>query len=198
MYIKTIHAIGICLCLWMLGSTSIQAQGSDCRLKLEDLKPIIQRFNPFFANHKWNQDARLEMARMSNEQLILITQDGCKRHHVNFTMIIDPKIVVNNNDFWIESTVSMLYKAYYNQPEYETFAKEFLKEFSEKFKMYGLNNQFNFPIGTRNFICELRYNPQKGGRINVEMVQFIFKEKLELKRKGIPLEEDDGWLGKGR
>lgn len=32
----------------------VMGQKEDCRLKLEDLKPVIQRLNPFFANHTWD------------------------------------------------------------------------------------------------------------------------------------------------
>ncbi|MEO0468442.1 MAG: hypothetical protein AAF206_02385, partial [Bacteroidota bacterium] len=172
-------------------------QDQDCRLDLDNLSPIIQRFNPYFSDHQWNAKSRIEMARLGEDRLMVITQDGCKRHHIRFTLIIDPGSVTDpfQPQFWEEETNSLLFKAYYGQKAYNRFGKEFENAFKRKFRSYGLNQSFNFPIGTRNFLCELLYDPQKGGKITIEIVSFIFRETIKEARIGIPREKDDGWKG---
>ena len=173
----------------------VQAQ-DDCRLDVKTLQPVIQRFNPFFADHKWDAATRLEMARISGDRLLLITQDGCLRHHTQFTLIIDPQAIENRQQFWINEVNSLLHKAYFGQPVYREFATPFGEAFEEKFARYGVNRQFNFPVGTRNFLCEIKYDPAKGARITLEMVTFIFLERVEVQRNGIPRDKDDGWIGR--
>ncbi|MCB0835744.1 MAG: hypothetical protein KDE26_15955 [Bacteroidetes bacterium] len=171
---------------------------SDCRLKPEDLKPVIQRFNPFFSNHTWDAKSQLEMARMGDNRLIIITQDGCKRHHTTFNMMVDRKVATDNKDFWISEMRSMMHKVYWETNDYEEFAQDFEANFIRNFSAYGPNNQFNFPIGTRNFICEVNYSPERGGKITIEMVSFIFKERVHTERRGISTDEDDGWYGNAK
>jgi hypothetical protein len=183
------------LLLCQISAPSVLRAQGDCRLNLEKLEPIIQRFNPFFADHKWDPATRLEMARMSDDRLLLITQDGCLRHHTQFTLIVDPEVIENRQQFWIDEVQSLLYKVYFGQAIYREFAGPFDEGFEEKLATYGVNRRFNFPIGTRNFLCEIKYDPSKGARITIEMITFIFLEKIELQRTGIPRDQDDGWLG---
>ncbi|MEZ4828186.1 MAG: hypothetical protein R3C61_18155 [Bacteroidia bacterium] len=171
------------------------AQKEDCRLKPEELKPLIKRFNPYFSNHTWNAQSQIEMARIGDSRLVMITQDGCIRHHITFNLIIDPKAVNLSREFWLNEVRMLMHHVFWEQPEYDSFGPEFEAAFADKFSIYGLNDPFNFPIGMRNFICELRYDPQKGGKVTIEMVVFIFKEKVETKRLASPGEKDDGWLG---
>ena len=178
--------------------TNLCAQNDDCRLKLDELKPVIQRFNPFFSHHKWNLNKRLEMARMGAHRLLIISQSGCKRHHFNFNLLIDNDIVQQTDSFWINEVKSLMHKIYFEQSEYDLYRATFEETFEEKYRMYGLGGSFNFPLGTRNFICQLRYDEEKGGQVAIEMVQYLFKDKVEVKRKGIPAEKDDGWLGKDK
>lgn len=189
-----------CLLLALMGSSSLgRAQDqADCRLKKADLRPIIARFNPFFADHTWDHDNQMEMARLGSGRLLIITQDGCKRHHITFTLILDPSEVQLSREFWIKEVKSLMHKVYWEQDGYEAFGEEFETAFEDKFSRYGVNRQFNFPVGTRNFICELLYDPKRGARINLEMVSFLFKEKIQQRRSGIPEEQDDGWLGTGK
>lgn len=176
-------------------SSPVFSQNEDCRLKPEDLKPLIRRFNPFFTNHTWNAQSQIEMARMGDDRLVMITQEGCIRHHITFNLIIDPKVINLNREFWLNEVRSLMHNVFWEQPEYASFGPEFEAAFTDKFSIHGLNDSFNFPIGLRNFICELRYDPQKGGKITIEMVVFLFKEKMENKRIAAPNAQDDGWLG---
>lgn len=170
-------------------------QKSDCRLKLEELKPLIERFNPFFANHNWDPNLRMEMARIGQNRFLIITQEGCKRHHTTFTLVLEPEVSRQPYAFWIDELKSMMYKVYFQKEEsYREYQAQFEELFEEKFIRYGFNNAFNFPIGTRNFICNVNYHPTRGGRIYLEIVEYIFSQKVsKLKPKGIPQEKDDGW-----
>lgn len=133
------------------------------------------------------------MARMDHNRLLVITQDGCKRHHIRFTLLLDPSIVRQETDFWVEEVGVMFYKVYFERPEADQLSQQFDRAFREKIEVYGLNRRFNFPLGTRTFICELLYDETKGARVSVEMVNFIFKEEVANRRKGIPSDQDDGW-----
>ena len=188
----------ICMPLWLLPYTHLQAQNEGCRLNLDELKPIIERFNPFFSHHKWNLHKRIEMARMGDHRLLIISQSGCKRHHINFNLLIDADIVQLSDSFWINEVKSLMHKVYFEQSEYDLYRATFEKTFEEKYNMYGLGGSFNFPLGTRNFICQLRYDEEKGGQIAIEMVQYLFKDRVEVRREGIPVDKDDGWLGKDK
>ena len=189
------------VCLLVAGS-HMQTYGqksSDCRVKTEDLKPLIQRFNPFFANHKWNNATRMEVASLGEHRLLMIRQDGCKRYHTTFTLVIDQSQVKRENSFWIDEVKSMMHKVFFEQEtSYQEYGKPFEALFEEKFIRSGFNSAFNFPVGTRNFICNVNYHPEKEGRIHIEVVEYIFSEKVTKKRpQGIPREKDDGWKKSG-
>ena len=180
-----------------IGST-VLGQSSDCRLKLEDLEPIITRFNPYFSNHQWSLDSRMELARMGSDRLLMITQDGCKRHHVVMTLVLDNAVVEDSPEFWLEETTLLMRKVYHEHGEYLEFGSKFEEIFTEKFLIYGTGRRFNFPIGTRNFICEIIFRPGEGARVMIEQVEYIFKDEENDASRANPAEEDDGWLGHER
>lgn len=149
-----------------------------CRLNLRALSPIIAQYNPFFANHRWDPVTRMELARLSNSRMLMITQDGCKRHHIRLSMILDPREIRPEINFWIAEVKSLMFKVYYGQAEYSAYQAAFEEQIEEKLKIYGLNARFNFPLGTQNFICEIEYDNLRGAKIEIEQIGFIFKEKL--------------------
>lgn len=178
--------------------TPAQAQENDCRLKLQDLQPVITRFNPYFSNHQWSLENRMELARMGNERLLMITQDGCKRHHLVFTLVIDNQIVQDDPEFWVNETTLMMRKVFHERAEYQEFGSKFEDLFMEKFLIYGLGRRFNFPIGTRNFVCEVVNQPGQGARLMIELVEYIFKDEESPTESTGPSEDDDGWIGNER
>lgn len=173
-----------------------QALQEECRLKTEDLRPIILRFNPFFANHQWDAEAQLEMAQMSDTHLLAITQDGCKRHHVRFDLIVAPEASRNSYEFWVSEVEGLMEKVYWERNEYQEFKEEFETIFDEKLHYYGYNHTFNFPVNSRNFICSVYYDATRGARISIEVVTFIFKEDIQRpSNQRHEDDQDDGWLG---
>ena len=193
---RLILLTGLIAC--MLSVAPLLAQDPDCRLVLDSLQPVIVRFNPYFANHQWSQENRMELARMGTERLLMITQDGCKRHHTVLTLVLDPSAARPEAAFWQEETLGLMDKVFYQNPAYQEFRQPFEEAFVEKYALYGTGRRFNFPVGTRNFICELLYQPGQGGRITVEMVEYIFKDEATQRQAPQPDEHDDGWLGNER
>lgn len=179
----------------MLGTA--RAQERDCRLDLSSLGPIIQRFNPFFAQHSWDPDRLMEQARLSADRLLTITQRGCIRHHTTFTLLIRPEEVELSQEFWLQEVKAMMYKVHHGKEEvYAIYGPQFEELFEEKLARHRLGSSFNFPIGTRNFVCSINYHPLKGGQVTLEVVEYIFNEKVvKLQPKGISRKEDDGWKG---
>lgn len=198
---EVIHPMRTLLPLLLLSSLSVhliwaQQVQEECRLKPEDLRPIIKRFNPFFANHEWDAAAQLEMAQMSDTHLLAITQEGCKRHHVRFDLIVSPEASRNSYDFWVAEVKGLMEKVYWERREYQEFKEEFETLFDEKLHYYGYNRSFNFPVNSRNFICSVYYDATRGARVSVEVVTYIFKEDIQQPNNQRREEDlDDGWLG---
>jgi len=179
--------------IFFLFFSPIAKAQEDCRFTEADIKPLIERFNPNFSNHIYKAYKHTELAKMGNHRLLVIKQGGCKRHHINFNLLLDPEVVVDDPEFWIAEAKTLLHKVFYGDPTYAKLGAEFDRLFEEKFKLHGLRRKFNFPIGTRNFICQIINDPDKGGQIAIEMVSYVFKETIEVRRKGISLKDDDGW-----
>ncbi len=178
----------------MVGTVQVFSQ-ENCRLKLQQLKPVIQRFNPFFGDHKWIPETRMELATLDNSRIVMITQDGCKRHHVHIDLIIDPRAVSSVDSFWIAEVKGLMHKVYFDQHVYRSFQTEFEGAFEVQFQKYGINEEFNFPLATRNAICQVRYDEEHGAKISIELVEYLFKEEVKKQQQGISKAKDDGWKG---
>lgn len=167
------------------------AQGSGCRMKRSEIKPIINRYNPFFTDHTWEDPSKTETARLDQFRLLVIRQKACLRHHVLFSMHVDPSEVKNNDRFWITEMLVMLKRVYFNSPSYLDYKKSFEKEFIRQFLAHGLNKTFTFPINDRTFICLIEHGDW-GAKLRMESVKFILRENV--KQPGISREDDDGWF----
>ncbi|MDX1906595.1 MAG: hypothetical protein SF053_06125 [Bacteroidia bacterium] len=156
-----------------------RAQETDCRILPEDMHPLIQRYNPFVAEHQWIEETRMELVRLNGDRFLIITQDGCKRHHIRFNLMLQAPAIVETDSFWVKETCAMMRQVYWGQAAYEEFRREFERAFTENMIRNGLNRQFNFPVGGMNFLCEVRHEPAQGAQILVEMVTYVFREKVE-------------------
>ncbi len=166
--------IGLFLSIW----GSVSAQQEECRLKLDQLRPVISRYNPFFTDHKWDSLTRIESARISNTRFVVITQAGCIRHHINMEMSMDPREVKAGRDFWPKQVKRFMYMIHFEDKLYPVYRAQFEESFELQFRRKGINESFNFPIGTRNFICQILYKPGKEARISIEQIEYVFKEKV--------------------
>ncbi|MEM0997066.1 MAG: hypothetical protein AAGN35_08305 [Bacteroidota bacterium] len=175
-------------------SPAAVAQRSDCRMKREDLRPIIDRYNPFFTDHTWENPSKTETARLDPMRLLIIQQKACLRHHILYVLHLDPSIIENNDRFWITEMLVMLKRVHFNDPRYVEYKKGFEKEYIRQFLANGLNSTFNFPLNDRTFICRVETGDW-GAKVKLEAVRFVFRERI--KQPGIAREKDDGWFQGG-
>jgi hypothetical protein len=178
-----------CACLLFLAGRA-WAQEEDCRMTPEQIVPIIDRYNPFFTDHTWENDEKTETARFDPERVVVIKQKACLRHHVLFSMHIDPRAIEDNDRFWISEMLVMLKRVYFNDPVYAEYKKGFEKEYIRQFLAAGLNTTFNFPVDDRTFICRIDKG-EWGAKVRLESVRFILKERVL--QPGIARDKDDGW-----
>jgi hypothetical protein len=174
--------------------SQVAAQRSDCRIKFDDIHPIIDRYNPFFTDHTWENSSKTETARLDPMRLLIIQQKGCLRHHVLYVLHIDPSEVEDNDRFWITEMLVMLKRVHFNDPRYVEYKKGFEKEYIRQFLANGLNSTFNFPLNDRTFICRVEKG-EWGAKVKLETVRFVFRENI--KQPGIAREKDDGWFRGG-
>lgn len=141
--------------------------------------PLITASNPNFYDLRWNNDLKVETARLDAYRTVVISHDGCVRLHTTFSLVVDMLAVASlDNVFWQAEVHRMMDAIYQNSPHFQSFGPEFERLFAEKLAQNGLNRPFNFPLHTRNFLCEINFNPPRDARVRVEMVEYIFKEKV--------------------
>lgn len=181
--------ISLLFCLLFVGQ-ALSAQ--DCRLNLDKLEPVILRFNPFFTRHQWDPLTHIESAYMDEDRILVISQRGCKRHFTNFSLVLSPDSYIDQPQFWIDEVQSMMRSVFFENDEYALFGEDFEQTFAQKIKIHGTNSEFNFPVRSLNFICEIELVPYRGAIIRIQMIRYLFKEKILL--PGIPRKQDDGWF----
>ncbi len=172
------------------GFVSAQTGKEDCRMTADQILPIIDRYNPFFTDHTWEDETKTETGRLDPARVIVIKQKACLRHHVLFAMHVDPSEIEDNDRFWISEMLVMLKRVYFNDPTYPEYKKNFEKEYIRQFLAAGLNSTFTFPVNDRTFICRIDKGDW-GAKVKLESVRFILKEKVH--QPGIAREKDDGW-----
>jgi len=179
------------ICLLIFGNRSFGQD--DCRLKPSEFRPIIQAFNPFFTNHQWKATDKVELARLDDHRAIAIAQSGCIRHHIQVNLMLDPAVVSFDAKFWEEEAAMIMYAIFYKDPKYQAYQQEFEEKFAQKMYDGSRNQEFNFPIGTRNFVCKV-IPTGAHPTLQLEMVEYVFKEEI-LRKKAVylPDSRDDGW-----
>jgi hypothetical protein len=180
----------IWLLLLLCGSQLFAQDDTDCRMTADQIGPIIDRYNPFFTDHTWENDTKTETARFDASRVLVIKQKACLRHHVLFSMHVSPEAIEDNDRFWISETLMMLKRVYFNDPIYAEYKKSFEKEYIRQFLAAGLNTTFNFPVDDRTFICRIDMGDW-GAKVRLESVRFILKERVV--KPGISRDKDDGW-----
>lgn len=190
----SIYRFGVFLFLFM-GLSSVFAQlDNECRVTTDMLKPLIVRFNPYFTEHRWLEYMKQEVAKMDDCRVLVISQDGCKRHHTAFSLYIKKECADNSQEYWIEEVTNMMRCVFWERKEFRSFQKEFEENFAEKLSISGFGTEFNFPIGTRNFICQVDIPKDKDPSVRIEMVEFVLEAKVvEIRTSNI---KDDGWFQK--
>ena len=179
--------------LWvlLLSPALFNAASGQCKMTDDELIPIVDRFNPFFTDHSWDNLKKIETVRLDPYRLLVIKQKACIRHHVLFTLYLDPGVIEDNDKFWITEALVMFKRVHFNQMEYHSFKKDFEVAFIKNFLGTGVGRMFNFPVNERTFICKVERGDW-GAKIKIETVRFIITEKI--KRPGISRDEDDAYF----
>jgi len=168
------------------------SQSTDCKMKFSELQPIIERHNPFFADHSWNNDIKLETAIPGPGKKLTIEQEACIRHHIYVKLSFESYLVAKADTvFWITETLNLMNKLFFNQPDYQSFRKEFEYQLMESVHEAGPYVTSSFPVVERTFI----FNVDKGdwgAKINLEIVRYLFQDKI--RKPGINPKDDDGYF----
>lgn len=175
----------------LLLAIGIQSVNAQCHMSRNQIGPIIDRYNPFFTDHTWDDKTKTETAMLDPFRILVIRQKACKRHHVLFSLHVDKSEVVNSDRFWITELLVMMKRVYFAQPTYLEYQERFEKEFIRQFLANGLNKTFTFPVDDRTFICLIEHGDW-GAKLRMESVKFILRERV--KQPGIARDADDGWF----
>lgn len=163
----------------------------ECRVKQADIKPLIEGYNPFFYDHRWNDTTKMERAMLSPGRRVTIEQKACIRHHYYITLDLSKEIIpADAEPFFVVELFNLMNRIYFNQIDYFSFKNEFEKTFIEQYEKAGNNLSFNFPLVDRTFICQILHEPKQSASIQLEIVRYLLRENIKL--PGVPPYMDDG------
>jgi hypothetical protein len=163
----------------------------DCRLKKENIRPLIGSANPFFYNHNWQESEKTEMAQLSPERFLVIRQSGCLRKHTHLKLNINPPAAKPNDAaFYVTELFNMLNRVYSNDAEYTHYRVEFEEQLVKHVEKNGIRRRFNFPYADYSFICSFDGGTW-GATIEFEIVKLLHREEIEY--PGIKEYLDDGY-----
>jgi hypothetical protein len=161
-----------------------------CRMKKEELQPLIAPVNPFFFNHSFDDNAKIEQALLTPGRYVTISQKACLRHHVKIRLSIAPKIVdPSNMNAYVTEVFNLMNRLYFYEPEYYSYKIEFEDSLLKYFNKHRLESEFNFHIADYTFICSFE-GGDWGISINLEIVKLLHSE--EIVKPGIKPYLDDG------
>ena len=166
-------------------------ESGECRVKPEDIRPIIDRMNPFFYNHTWDDKTKTETAQLSPGRTVTITQRACLRHHYTIELDIDPQLVpAEHQPFYVVEMFNLLNRLFFNQSDYFSFKNEFERTFIEYYERNGDNVGFSFPLVDRTYLVYLSHERGKETKLQLEFVRFLLRENIKL--PGVEAYRDDG------
>jgi hypothetical protein len=166
----------------------------NCKVDASYMKPLIQRFNPFFIEHHYDDESKNETAKLSDGRIIIIDQRACTRHHIVIQYIISPdelRINSSNYKLLLKEWFGLLNKLFFADYDYLKFKTELESTLSKKIEDIGMGRAFTFPINDRTFIAQMDYGDW-GSKLQLEIVKYIYTEKINL--PGVPEYTDDGYF----
>lgn len=178
----------------LLAASGLTLIAQDCRIQRSELKPVIEDLNPFFSDHRWDDYRKVEQAMIDRYRSVSITQSGCKRHFTRIALRIS-QIFTPDVEVCIKEAELLMHMVFFEDPGYMKLREAFTKQFRVGFLKAGFNREFNFPIGTNNFVCRITSDGNGAGRILIEQVVYIFNGNLRKRPDLTPRSEDDGWFG---
>lgn len=163
-----------------------------CRLTADDMVPLVGIENPFFFDHRWDNQAKTESGYLSPERHVHIKQHGCLRHHREITYSILPAACrPGDKNFYAVELLNLMNRLFYNSDEYWRMKRAFEQAFIRKFAVAGLFTPFNFQLNEYTFLCEFEYDDRTGAVLKLEMINLV--NQFKMKKKGVPEYKDDGW-----
>ena len=164
----------------------------DCRIQLEDLRPVLADDNPFIRAHRWDGLKRIERAETGPGRELTIEQFGCLRYHQKLTLNVDRGSLRGevNSSLFLHELLDALRIVHYGNEEYRAYRSQLESLLIEKLKTLPYKTRINFPLSEFNIFLEIDAN-DKRLHIQIEFVRFIHTEKVNV--PGIKEHLDDGY-----
>lgn len=166
----------------------------NCKVDASYMKPIIQRFNPFFIEHHYDDETKNETAKLSEGKIVIIDQRACKRHHIAIQYIISPdelKVNYSNYKVLVKEWFSILNKLFYGDYDHLKFKTELERIISQKIDEMVIGRAFTFPIDDRTYIAQMDFGDW-GSKLQLEIVKYIYTQSIA--KPGVPEYTDDGYF----
>jgi|GEM_PF-4622760 len=179
-----------CVCVvFNLLSFHVVAQ-VDCKLKKDQLSPLIRVYSPWFYRLTWDDKNKIETAKAGNHTEVKISQSGCDRHHTAFIFKVPLTEIPATpaETYWPDQLFCWLDNIYEYNSEWMLYRLEFRKQLIRFYDVQAAPGQtFNFPVLERNFFFYETVHDEKK-EIHLEIVRYLYNEKI--KRPGRPEEEE--------
>ncbi len=194
-------ALGLaCYCLphslWGQGKIKVFYERTeelqDCRIQLEDLRPVLADDNPFIRAHRWDAAKLTERAETGPGRELVIEQFGCLRYHQKLTLNVERSSLRGeiNPSLFLHELLEVLRIVNYGNEEYRTYRNQLEALLIEKLKTLPYKTRINFPLSEFNIFLEIDAN-EKRLTTQMEFVRFVHTEKVNL--PGIKEHLDDGY-----
>lgn len=176
-----------------LSRADIKVEGVDCRVKEEKIRPMIAITNPFFYNHQWDAEKKVEMAQLTPERLLFIEQFGCLRHHAQMKLVIS-KDAAQPNDlyFYAHELFALMDKVHYGDLRYPHYREDLEAALVKNIERKGLKTKIAFPLLENTYFLYLEPDAEGGATIVIEIVKYVHEENILM--PGIKEHLDDGYF----
>lgn len=163
----------------------------NCRVQLEDLKPVLAYDNPFIRNHRWDEVKIIERAELGPGRELTIEQFGCLRYHQKLTLDVKRSELKGepNPSLFLHETLEMLRVVHWDNEEYRHYRKALEQKLIEQLATLACKKRINFPLHEFNVFLEIDANPSVLS-VQLEFIRFVHDEKIAL--PGIKPHLDDG------
>jgi len=159
-------------------SVALKAQSDTCRLDLSQIKPTVSISSANLLEYEWDSTTRMEVGMIDSSRFFVITQDGCKRHRTRLQLHFINEYATDSVSYWIEEVETLIQKLYKDAPDYKRIWQPFLQDFAQQFPVHGTNKPFDISMGSIDFICVVVYAPKREPLLQIDRVEFLFKEKI--------------------
>ncbi|MCE3007136.1 MAG: hypothetical protein LW884_02135 [Bacteroidetes bacterium] len=179
------------LCPGLAGAQLKVTYGSeDCRMRNEDLRPLMQPYNPFVSAYKWQPNAKIETVQLGPDRLLTISQEACLRHHIRLELVVTKDAAQPYDaNFYPREVIMLMNRVFYHDADYYSWKLAFEEELLKAYARAGINQDFSFNVHNLNF--QGKFNGGSwGATLDLELIRYLLAEKVRL--PGIEAYKDDG------